>query len=357
MMPPGCDTWPKSGPFTLGAESSSDNVSHLGCKQLGMATNLQEVVETAAPTAISEREISDLRAGLTSELEEALVGWERPENPLRITKDRLRRSLTCAAQLLGGGAVPLNEFIAVGRVVDVAASVVAIAPAAPHEKVENGRRVPGTWYHAIAEPLRVEDPDLRDWYEALAAEVRREHDETIESRCEELKIAIGDLSAFTVISQNWTIVDLAGDVVLSSRPDLIVLGNGRVVVEIKSGKGYGIENELAFYALADALSQGTSPSVIAKVSLLPSTVVSSQTVDLDLLQQAADRVVQTARRCRAVDESIAMNRWPLTSSGPHCVICDLTERCPNIPDEFLDEARLMNSHELDDDFDYIEEEA
>jgi DUF1680 family protein len=109
-----------------------------------------------------------------------VAGWERPEGPFRITKDRLQRSLTCTAQLLGGGLAPLNEVIATGRVIDVAAPVVAIAPAAPHERVVSGQRVPGTWYKAIAEPLRIEDPDLREWYEALAAEDRREDLDTLQ---------------------------------------------------------------------------------------------------------------------------------------------------------------------------------
>ena len=322
-----------------------------------MANSLQELVVAAVPTAINEQQISDLRDDLNGYMEEALAGWDRPEGPLRITKDRLRRSLTCTAQLMGGGSAALNEHLAIGRVVDVAASVLALAPAAPHERIEDGQQVPGTWCHAISEPLRTEDPDLREWYEALSAESKREHDETVEARCEELKRGIGNLTDFTVISQNWTIVDLAADVLLSAKPDLVVSGPERIIVEIKSGKGFGIDNELAFYALVDALSQGTAPSVIAGVSLLPSTVVTSQAVDLDLLQGAADRVVQAVRRCRIVDESVAKDRWPLTSSGRHCVICDLSERCPDIPDELLEEARSMNSHELEDDFDYIEEEA
>ena len=322
-----------------------------------MAKNLQEVVESAAPTAISEQEISGLRADLNGELEEALAGWDRPEGPLRITKDRLRRSLTCTAQLMGGGPVPMNEHLAVGRVVDVAASVLALAPAAPHERIENGQQVPGTWRHAIAEPLRTEDLDFREWYEVLSAESRREHDESVEARCEELKRAIGNLTDFKVISQIRTIVDLAADVVLSGRPDLVLLGPARVIVEIKSGKRFGIDDELAFYALVDALSQGTAPSVIAGVSLLPTTTVTSHPVDLDLLQQSASRVVQAVRRCRAVDESVAKGQWPLTSPGHHCAFCDLAQRCPDIPDAFLDEVQLMAAQELDDDFDYIEEEA
>ncbi|MCY3960579.1 MAG: PD-(D/E)XK nuclease family protein [bacterium] len=322
-----------------------------------MANSLQELVVAAVPTAISEQQISNLRDDLNGKLEEALTGWDRPEGPLRITKDRLRRSMTCTAQLMGGGPAALNEHLAIGRVVDVAASVLALAPAAPHERIENGQQVPGTWRHAIAEPLRTEDLDLKEWYEALSAGGKRDYDETVEARCEELKRAIGNLTEFTVISQSRTIIDLAADVVLSGRPDLVVLGPERVIVEIKSGKGFGIDDELAFYALVDALSQGAAPSVIVGVSLLPSTAVTPQAVNLDLLQRTADRVMQAVRRCRTVDESVAKNRWPLTSSGRHCLICDHAERCPDIPDELLEEALLMNNHELDDDFYNNEEEA
>lgn len=320
-----------------------------------MATNLQEVVGTALPTDISEQEVLGLRADLNGDLEEVLAGWDRPEGPLRITKNRLRRSLDCNAQLLGGGPAPLNEYIALGRVVDVAASVVAVAPDAPHERSVNGQQTPGSWHHAIAEPLRKEDPEFREWYEALTPGQRREHDEVVEARCGELKRSIGDLSEFTVISQNWTIVDLAADVVLSSRPDLVVLGSERIIVEVKSGKGYGIADELAFYALADTLSGGAAPPVVAGVSLVPSATIHTFPVDMDLLSRASDRVVETVRRCRAVDEATAAKRWPLTSSGTHCAFCDLAERCPDIPDEYLEKARLRNIHEVDDE-DPIEEE-
>ena len=320
-----------------------------------MVTNLQELVKTVTPTDISEQEILDLRAELNGDLEEVLAGWDRPEGPLRITKNRLRRSSVCNAQLLGGGPAPLNEYIALGRVVDVAASVVAVAPDAPHERSDNSQRTPGSWHHAIAEPLRIEDPKFREWYEALTPVQRREHDELVESRCGELKRSIGDLSEFTVISQNWTIIDLAADVVLSSRPDLVVLGNERIIVEVKSGKGYGIADELAFYALADALSGGAAPPVVAGVTLLPSATIHTFPVDMDLLSRAADRVVETVRRCRAVDEATAAKRWPLTSSGSHCAFCDIAEQCPDIPDEHLVEARLKASRE-NDDFELIEEE-
>ena len=323
-----------------------------------MAKNLQELVESATPTSISIQDVLNLCADLNHHLRQALTGWDRPGDHLRITKDRIKRSQACNAQLLGGGPVPINEHLALGRVVDVAAPTIATAPDTPHRYGNDGQSLPGAWGAAIAEPLRIEDLDLREWYEALSVESRKEHDEAVEIRCEELKRAIGDLSSFTVVSQNWTIVDLAADVVLSGKPDLVVLGAERVIVEVKSGKGFGIDDELAFYSLIDTLSQGTAPSAIVGVSLLPSPKITSHAVDLDILQRAADRVVQTARRCRAVDESIAKNRWPLTSSGRHCVICDLAERCPDIPDELLEEARAMNSNELDDDdFEYIEEEA
>ncbi len=64
---------------------------------------------------------------------------------------------------------------------------------------------------------------------------------------------MGDLTEFTVISQNRTTVELAADVVVSARPDLVVMAAERVLVEVKSGKGYGIAEELAFYALVETL--------------------------------------------------------------------------------------------------------
>ena len=86
-----------------------------------MANTIRELVEEAEPADVTEQEIAELRAELDLALTEALSGWDRPDGPLRITKDRLRRGGTCPAQLIGGGSAPMNEPMAVGRVIDVAA--------------------------------------------------------------------------------------------------------------------------------------------------------------------------------------------------------------------------------------------
>ena len=318
-----------------------------------MATTIQELVEEAEAADVTEEEIVELRAELDRALAEELSGWNRPDGSLRITKDRLRRGRTCPAQLIGGGSVPMNKHLAVGRVIDVAASAVAVAPGTPHEP--NGAvSVTETWNDAIAAPLRHEDPELQEWYEAQSSADQLEHDKNVATRCEELKRSMGDLTEFTVISQNQTTVELAADVAVSARPDLVVVADARALVEVKSGKGYGIADELAFYALVDTLCGGIAPAVVAGLTLVPSAAVHSLPVDVDLLWRAADRVVDTARWCREVDESLAARQWPRTSSGPHCVFCDLAERCPSIPDQYLEEARVRAVDV--DDIDEAEEE-
>ena len=167
---------------------------------------------------------------------------------------------------------------------------------------------------------------------------------------------MGDLTEFTVISQNWTTVELAAGVVVSGRPDLVVMAAERVLVEVKSGKGYGIVDELAFYALVEALCGHSAPAVVAGLTLVPSATIHPLRVDADLLARAVERVVETAQLCREVDESIAARRWPRTFPGPHCGFCDLAERCPDIPDEYLFEAQQRAAHDIDDDGDAMEEE-
>lgn len=320
-----------------------------------MATTIQELVEEAEAADVTEEEIVELRAELDRALAEELSGWNRPDGSLRITKDRLRRGRTCPAQLIGGGSVPMNEPLAVGCVIDVAAAAIAVAPDTPHETNE-AMSVTETWNDAIAVPLRHEDPELREWYEAQSSADQLEHDRTVATRCEELKRAMGYLTAFTVISQNWTTVELAADVVVSARPDLVVMAAERVLVEVKSGKGYGIADELAFYALVETLCGGATPAVVAGLTLVPSATLHPLSVDADLLARAADRVVETVQLCREVDESIAARRWPRTFPGPHCGFCDLAERCPDIPDEQLFEAHQRAAHDMDDEGDAMEEE-
>ena len=320
-----------------------------------MATTVQELVEETEPADVTEEEIVELRGGLDGALTEELSGWDRPEGPLRITKDRLRRGRTCPAQLIGGGSAPMNEHLAMGCVIDVAASAIAVAPSTPHETSNGVVSVMETWHDAISAPLRAEDPELQEWYATLTPGQQLEHDRNIGARCEELKRSMGDLTEFTVISQNQTTVELAADVAVSARPDLVVVADARALVEVKSGKGYGIADELAFYALVDTLGERAAPAIVAGLTLVPSATVHSLPVDIDLLWRAADRVVDTARWCREVDESLVARQWPRTSSGPHCVFCDLAERCPSIPDQYLDEARLRAALDIDD-IDEAEEE-
>ena len=321
-----------------------------------MANTVQELVEEAEPADVTEEEILELRAGLDRALTEELSGWDRPSGLLRITKDRLRRGRTCPAQLIGGGSAPMNEHLAVGRVIDVAASVIAVAPDTPHGASGDAVSVTETWHDAIAAPLRAEDPELEEWYAALSPGQQLEHNSNVAERCEELKRSMGDLTEFTVISQNRTTVELAADVVVSARPDLVVMAAERVLVEVKSGKGYGIAEELAFYALVETLCGGAAPAVVAGLTLVPSATIHPLRVDADLLGRAAERVVETAQLCREVDESFAARRWPRTFPGLHCGFCDLAERCPDIPDEHLFEAQQRAAHDIDDDDDAMEEE-
>lgn len=249
----------------------------------------------------------------------------------------------------------MNEQLAVGRVIDVAASAIAIAPDTPHGTNGRAVSVTETWHDAIAAPLRIEDPELQEWYAALPPGQQLEHNRNVAARCDELKRSMGNLTEFTVISQNWTAVELAAGVVVSARPDLVVMASQRVLVEVKSGKGYGIADELAFYALVETLCKGAAPAVVAGLTLVPSATLHPLPVDAELLGLAADRVVETAQLCREVDESIAARRWPHTFAGPHCGFCDLAERCPDIPDEHLFEAQQRTA-DIDDDGDAMEEE-
>ena len=91
--------------------------------------------------------------------------------------------------------------------IDVAASAIAVAPDTPHETNDDAVSVMETWHDAIAEPLRQEDPELQEWYEAQSPADQLEHDRNVATRCEDLKRSIGDLTAFTVISQNSTTVE------------------------------------------------------------------------------------------------------------------------------------------------------
>jgi len=147
-----------------------------------------------------------------------------------------------------------------------------------------------------------------------------------------------------------------GPGVMAHRIVAAVIDTECVLVEVKSGKGYGIADELAFYALVETLCGGAAPAIVVGLTLVPSATLHPLPVDADLLARAANRVVETVQLCREVDESIAARRWPRTFPGPHCGFCDLAERCPDIPDEQLFEAHQRAAHDMDDEGDAVEEE-
>ncbi len=311
-------------------------------------------MEDAGPSSVTSSEIAGLREKLEAELAEVLAGWDRPDGPLRITKDRLRRANSCPAQLAGASSPGMNEHLALGRVVDVAAAVLAVAPDAPHERLDD-TVTEAAWSHAIAVPLRRGDAELHDWFAALDTSKQVEHEQLVEDRCAALKGVIGDLSSFTVVSQNSMIVDLEPGVSLSGRPDLLVVAAQRMIVEVKSGKGHGLTGELGFYSLVDSLLRGTAPNIAVGITLVPSAATRIIPVDIELLDRVRRQVVATARLCREVDESVAIRRWPRTSPGMHCVFCDLASKCPSIPDEYRDEAVQLASEDDDSDGELEEE--
>ncbi|MFV2040125.1 MAG: hypothetical protein ACC660_07770, partial [Acidimicrobiales bacterium] len=130
-------------------------------------------------------EVAELRAWLTDELVALTSAWERPGGMLGITKGRVLAALRCPASVRAEVEPrAMNEALAVGAIVDVAASLLLMSD-----------RLPGRapWLGAMGSALRSAAPDVANYVEQLKPEARDELRRVVQDKCTRLHALLGDL--------------------------------------------------------------------------------------------------------------------------------------------------------------------
>jgi hypothetical protein len=287
----------------------------------------------------SEAEVDDLRAWLTDELVHITSDWERPAGMLGITKGRVLATMRCPASVRAEVEPRvMNEALAVGTIVDVAASLLLMS-----DKVPDG----APWLGVVMSALRAGEPDVVDYVERLSAEARDDLRTQVQEKCELLVALLGDLRACEGTAQERFRVQLqAPGVQLTGRTDLVLGTVERSIVEVKSGRFRPQTNdELRFYALLAALRDRHAPIAVAAVTL-DDRSITAHAVTVDLLEAAAQRVIDAAQVLVEVDRATVAGGWPTTVPGPLCGWCAAAPCCPDVPDISLAEFEAQ-THEAD----------
>jgi hypothetical protein len=125
---------------------------------------------------------------------------------------------------------------------------------------------------------------------------------------------------------------VGGRIVLSARPDLVLGGTDRdepmrarrLVLELKGGQERPEqEDDVRFYALVMALTQGVPPFRVVNVNLRAGSC-RVQEVTEDLLRSAVRRVADGAVSAAEV----LQGREPRLHGGPWCRWCPRSQTCP-----------------------------
>jgi hypothetical protein len=284
-------------------------------------------------------DVGDLRDWLTDELGEVTSGWDRPGGLLGITKRRVQNALRCPASIRAEVEdQPMNEAMAVGMMVDAAASLLLMSDQLP------GR---APWLGPILSVLRVSAPEMAEFVDRHRPDAKDDLRTQVEDMCEQLRLLLGDLRAYDGTAQESFRVQLqAPGVQLSGRTDLVLGTTHRSIIEVKSGRFRShVQDELGFYALLAALRDDSAPVAVAAVTL-DDTAINAYPVTHDLLEAAAQRVIDAAAVLVEVDRASVAGAWPKTDPGPLCAWCAAAPRCPDVADVSLAEFEA-HRHDVD----------
>ena len=284
--------------------------------------SVEEVLRTTERCAIDQSYVDGFISGLRGEVAEVLEGWDRPDQPLRVTKYAIQVMEDCPRKLTATSDFKMTLPLARGRIVDEAARMLSVSTNVPWKS---------SWEYAVTVPLMEHDTELAQFIEDLDPQHANELRNDVEARCESLKSELGSLSEVDVLPQPSMLANIVNDVWLSAKPDFLTRHPVRAVIELKSGKGRRIVDELAFYALVDLLHSGKVPDVGIGVTLDEPSRVIAMPVE-DLLPVARTRVVEALWRLRRIDEAVAAGEPTPATPGEVCGWCPLRETCSDVDD-------------------------
>lgn len=295
----------------------------------------------------SADELRELARYLTLGLANLIDTWEdRPEGPLRLPKGRVRAARTCPAQVLAElTANPMNIQLAIGTVCDTAAGVLAVHP---RFSAADG------WYQSLVPALEAEHPKVNRFLAELNGLDREEVLHKIDELCLPLPDLVGDLRPLQPVTHQRMAARLERldqhehvdaeplDVALTGEADIMAGNDVRVVVEVKSGAiSTRVVDELSHYGLILALqnerrtrSPGptagrVSPPVLGCALTLGDLAVTPVPFTIEVLEGAANRVLEAVDQLINVDQAVATLQPVPTRPGPYCRWCPRLSQCPD----------------------------
>lgn len=285
--------------------------------------SVAEILESSPPSNVEAEQVEAFVADLTAKVESVLEGWDRHEAPLRVTKTAIHVMGECPRKWTAPNEYELNVALARGQVVDEGARTLSVSTLVPGDS---------SWEYAVTMPLLERDARLAEFVEGLDAKDRYDFHQDVSTRLDELKTRLGSIANHDVLPQHSMVAEVVPGVLLSAKPDFVTRRPLRSVIELKSGKGRGVQEELAFYALVDLLHSGRMPDLGIGVTLGPPSNVFAMNSE-DLLELGAKLVVETLWRFRAVDEAVVQGRPTPVAPGAVCGWCPLRITCPDVDED------------------------
>jgi hypothetical protein len=274
----------------------------------------------------------DLVQGVRDRIEEAVRAVE-PSDPLWIGKSALNDLSRCpglfeAVRAGERGPFTFSARFAAGKLAHKAVEleVAGREERDPHDLVEQ------------ASERLLEDDGFRTYWDGLDGLHR---DETLMDAAKTLELFRSTMPPLRKMrrelspSTEWSVRAelLGGALVLSGTPDLILGGSSslepgratRLAIDFKTGRAWPEHAEdMRFYALVLALRFGVAPYRVATL-YLDSGEWQSEDVERQMLEHAADRVIEAVRAVSAAEGG----RAPVLRPGPYCTWCPRAMTCPS----------------------------
>jgi len=292
---------------------------------------LEQIERAPAPVAdgVGADAVAELRAALDAAAARAVAGLAEDELPVRLSRDRIARLLTCEQLAVATSSAPaaLVEEQVRGRVLD------RLLHHHVHGRPATARTGPAL---AIAEGAfeAERDDELTAWLSGTDPDTRTR-------LAEDATGFVDRLDALGPVPRDWwprceerLRVDLHdGAVRCTARLDLVVGGvptpHPLVIIEAKSGR-FAQEHRdgLAWYALLTALRYaaiGERPTATLAWSAWDGALA-PQAVTVDVLRGAADRAIAALD---ALGDLLRGARVARRTPGRACAWCPERQSCPD----------------------------
>ena len=273
---------------------------------------------TAALEAPCESERQAWRAMIEQVCLDVLDGWALPDGTVvSATKGGLATALRCERSLGAPRDGLPGEALIRGTIIDEAASALSISPEFPFGQ---------SWKGALIDPIRDEDQGVAQFWDSLTSEEQNAFVREVSQRCDSLVDILGDFASHKAIAQpSMKSVLVDGRIELRACPDFVSY-LAQALIELKAGKGFGVNDDLAFYALVDVLTPTPMSAVGISVATDRDPII-EVTPASELVARGIALLADGLQAMRRIDEAVASNQLPSATAGGHCAWCTSLSNC------------------------------